>query len=91
MIKKQLFLPFLLVVSLLLYTSCVKDVKDALEDLDERTRCAELLSEFTTNGGNQTCAQQIADINKILNDCNEFLTQEQKDELNFAKDNCSDN
>jgi len=90
MIKRRLLI-FTALTSVLLFTSCLKDAKDTLEDIEQRTRCVELLGEFTTNGGNKTCAQQATDIDKILRDCGEFLTQEQKDELNTAKENCSDN
>ncbi len=78
-------------VSISLLTNCVKGAKDLIEDIDQRTRCVELLSEFTTEGGDKSCAQQTADIDKILRDCGPFLTQDQKDELNFAKENCEDN
>jgi len=74
-----------------LLLSCVKKAKDLIDDINQQAQCAELLSEFTTEGGNQSCSQQIEDIDEILRDCGEFLTQDQKDELNLAKENCSDN
>ena len=79
------------IAGLLCLSSCVKAAKDLVEDIDQRTKCVELLGDFTTSGGDKTCAQQTTDIDNILRDCGEFLTQEQKDELNTAKENCSDN
>lgn len=77
--------------SLLLLTSCVKAAKDLVEDIDQRTKCVEELAEYTTEGSDKTCSQLTAEIDKILKDCGEFLTQDQKDELNLAKDNCTEN
>jgi len=84
-------LKFAFIAGAFFLSSCVKAAKDLVEDIDQRTRCVELLSDFTSSGGDKTCAQQITDIDNILRDCGEFLTQEQKDELNTAKENCSDN
>jgi len=89
-LRKKLLGFFICSVVIILLNSCLKDAKDALEDIEQRTRCAELLADFTTNGGDQTCEGQIADIDIILRDCDQFLTQDQKDELNLAKENCSD-
>lgn len=88
--KTRLF-KFAFIAVVFFFASCVKATKDLVEDIDQRTRCVDLLSDFTTSGEDKTCAQQITDIDNILRDCGEFMTQDQKDELNTAKENCSDN
>ncbi len=69
----------------------MKAAKDLVDDIELRTQCIERLSDYTTNSGDKTCSQITTEINNILKDCGEFLSQEEKDDLNFAKDNCTDN
>lgn len=71
--------------ALLFFSSCIKDVKDTLDSIE----CASLIAKIDQED-NDSCADAIADIDKILRECGDFFTQEQKDELNFAKENCSD-
>lgn len=87
--KNKLFI-IMAFISLLMLTSCVKAAKDIVDDIEARTACIERLSEYTTNGGDKSCSQLTSEIDGILRDCGEFLSQEEKDDLNLAKDNCTD-
>lgn len=89
--KKNLLQSIAIFLCLWALTGCAKAAKDLVDDIEERTRCVELLSDFTTSNDDKTCSQISSEVDAILRDCGEFLTQEQKDELNFAKDNCTDN
>lgn len=88
--KRNLFF-ILAFSSLFIVTNCVKAAKDLVDDIEDRTRCIELLADFTTDNSDKTCAQIENEVDAILRDCGEFLSQEEKDDLNFAKDNCTDN
>ncbi|TMM55953.1 hypothetical protein FEE95_15015 [Maribacter algarum] len=82
---------FFTALSVFLLSSCVKAAKDLVDDIELRTQCVERLAEYTTESGDKTCSQIRSEIDAILRDCGEFLSQEEKDDLNFAKDNCTDN
>ncbi len=90
MLKSKSF-SVVLIFSLISISGCVKNVKDALDDSIDAIECANLLQKINEDEGNKQCSELIADINSILNTCDEFLTQEQKDDLNFTKENCTDN
>lgn len=89
--NKNKLLIIITFTSVLLLTSCVKAAKDIVDDIESRTACIERLSDYTTDSSDKTCSQLTTEIDGILRDCGEFLSQEEKDDLNFAKDNCTDN
>jgi hypothetical protein len=89
MYSKNEICTLVLSLSLLLLANC--GVKDAIDDSIDAVECANLIERIEEDGDNRDCAEQIADINKILNTCDEFLSQEQKDAFNFIKENCQDN
>lgn len=64
--------------------------KETIEDLDNGLECAKLLQRIDDEEGNRTCTEQISDIEKIEKACGEYLAQEQKDTLAFAKANCQE-
>lgn len=88
---KSRFLSVVLVLFSISLMGCIKDVKDAIDDSVDAIECANLLSQINNDEGNKPCSELVADINNILNTCDEFLSQEEKDDLNFAKENCQDN
>lgn len=71
--------------ALFILNSCAKDVKDTIDSLE----CANLISRLDND--NDTCADTIADINKIEKSCGEFLTEESREQIAFIKANCTDN
>ena len=73
------------IFTLLFFSSCIKDVKDTIDSIE----CASLLARIDFDN-NEDCADDIADIKKILRECGESLTQEQKDDLNALQESCSD-
>lgn len=89
MYSKNEICTLVLSLSLLLLANC--GVKDAIDDSIDAIECADLLSRINENQGNVPCSELRADINNILNTCEEFLSQENIDDLNFARDNCQDN
>ncbi|MFK7811740.1 MAG: hypothetical protein AB8B59_04545 [Maribacter sp.] len=70
-------------------TSCIKAAKDLVDDIEARTACIERLAQYNDEEVD-TCAELTSIVNAILNDCGEFLTQEEKDNLASARDNCVD-
>lgn len=88
--SKKLFYSITLVVVTFTLSSCVKAVADAIEESVDAIECANRLTTIN-NDENSTCDEIRADIDAILSSCREFLSQEEIDDLNFARENCSDN
>ncbi len=83
----------IIIVSSILITTTILNgcaVKEAFDDSFDGIECANLLQRIDEEEGNRPCSEQIADIDRILRTCDEFLSQEQKDDLNFARNNCTD-
>ncbi len=87
--RKNTFLCCAIILNTVIFNGCA--VKEAIDESFDAIECANLLQKISEEEGNRSCSEQIADIEKILRKCDEFLSQEQKDDLNFAKNNCTDN
>jgi hypothetical protein len=87
--RKTTILLFAILSSTIIFNGCA--VKEAIDESFDAIDCANLLQRINEEEGNRVCSEQIADIEKILRTCDEFLSQDQKDDLNFAKNNCVDN
>ena len=70
----------------LVVTSCVKEVKETVDSLE----CATLLSKINDDD-DDSCADAIADIEKIERHCSEFLSDESKELIATLRANCTDN
>ena len=87
--KNKLFIATSL-FALLICSSC--SVKDEIDDSIKRVDCLALLADFTDlESQDRTCAQIIADVDKITRECNQFLDEDTRSFLANAKANCSDN
>ena len=66
--------------------SLADDVKDTFDAVE----CANLMNRISENDSDK-CSQTIADIDQLLNgSCSEFITTEQREDLIFIKENCTD-
>ncbi len=66
--------------------SLADDVKDTVDAVE----CANLINRINDNYGD-SCAETIATIDQILNgSCSEYITTEQREDLIFIKENCTD-
>lgn len=83
----QLFFTTIL-FSTLIGCSVADDVKDTLDAAE----CAALIERLDNDVDNdESCAEIRADVNRILTgSCRDFLTEEQRTQLEFIRDNCSD-
>ncbi|MGB3149260.1 MAG: hypothetical protein WBB27_01250 [Maribacter sp.] len=86
--KKTFILFSAIIFSTIILNGCA--VKEAIDDSVDAIECANLLERIDNEEGNRPCSEQIADIEQILRTCDEFLSQDQKDDLNFAVNNCTD-
>jgi len=89
-LKKLFLLPFVAILFLtLINCSVIDDAQDTLDSL----QCIQLVEELDTDvDNNRPCSEIQSDINDILSgSCRQFLDSEQIMQLEFARDNCSDN
>ncbi|QCW99287.1 hypothetical protein FGM00_03855 [Aggregatimonas sangjinii] len=68
--------------------SVAEDVKDTLDAAE----CATLIERLDNDvDNNESCSEIRADVNSILSgSCRDFITEEQRTQLEFIRDNCSD-
>jgi len=86
---KKTILSLLITITFSILTGC--SVADDIVDTFDAVECANLINN-RLNVDNDTCAEIIADINIILSgSCNDFITSEQREQLEFIRDNCEDN
>lgn len=83
--KNQLII-YLMISVFFLSCSLADDVKDTFDAVE----CANLMNRISENDSDN-CSQTIADIDQLLNgSCSEFITTEQREDLIFIKENCTD-
>ena len=83
--KNQLII-YLMISVFFLSCSLADDVKDTFDAVE----CANLMNRISENDSDK-CSQTIADIDQLLNgSCSEFITTEQREDLIFIKENCTD-
>ncbi|PKA99454.1 hypothetical protein B0O79_3165 [Flavobacteriaceae bacterium MAR_2009_75] len=84
----KLFLLFTTVNLIISSCDIVDDAKDTLDALD----CAELLIKIDEeyDREDKDCSEISSDIDKILKRCSEFIDAEDRAQLEFYRDNCSD-
>jgi hypothetical protein len=75
------------VTSLLLLTSCAKDIVETADALD----CAAKAKKFSENNNDLSCSELIAEINKFEKSCKAYISAESQEGLNLLKANCTDN
>ena len=81
-------------LTLFIFSSCAKDVKDAIDDATDSIECAKRVQEFDDkNDANpdRPCTDIVADINDIENVCAEFLSKSVKDEFAELRAQCEGN
>lgn len=86
--KTILFSLLTISFSILIGCSVVDDIQDSLDAVE----CANLFAELNDDIDNdESCSSIMADIDRILSSCNEFITSEQREVLEFVRTNCQDN
>ncbi|MBM1107920.1 hypothetical protein JQC67_17325 [Aurantibacter crassamenti] len=70
----------------LIVSSCVKEVKETIDSIE----CATLLGKLSQDDSD-SCAEALADIEKIERHCSEFLSDESKELIATLRANCTDN
>ncbi|MFC4094636.1 hypothetical protein [Euzebyella saccharophila] len=79
-----------ILASVLLFSACdqAEDIKESFDTLE----CANLLIRIDEewDKDDPDCSDIKSDIDKILKSCSEFLSEEDKAQLKFYQDNCSD-
>ena len=83
------FSAFLLALSTFINCS-VKDVVDDLSDTQKALDCARLIEDIDEkwDDENRDCDDIKSDVAKILDTCKDFISEEQKSQLEFYAANC---
>lgn len=78
-------------ICLLFLNSCVKDVKDAVDEAAQALACTNSVKEFDDKNDanpNRSCTEIVADINDIEKTCAEYLADSVKDEFAELRSQC---
>lgn len=86
--RKNHFFAVVLAISFLTLNNC--GVKDVIDETIDAASCATLMTKISNDDDYDSCSELVSDIDKILSTCKDFITEEQIDDLNFLKDNCTD-
>jgi len=84
---KKSLLFYLLIVTFSLQIGC--SVADDIRDTADALECAALIESLDED--NDTCAEVIADINRIESNCGEFLSESSMELIATIRANCTDN
>ncbi|RRQ47609.1 hypothetical protein DZC72_16630 [Maribacter algicola] len=83
-----------LTLSILLLSSCVKQVKDAFDETTEALTCANRVQEFEdTNEANpdRSCTAIIADLDDLERTCRDYLSESTRQSFADLRTACSSN
>jgi len=75
-----------------IFSGCVKDVKDAFDEVSDSIKCLERVQEFDNkNEANpdRPCSDVIADIDEIEKTCSEFISDSSKENFQTLRDACA--
>jgi len=89
---KRNMLTAIAVSILFMNSSCVEDVKDALDETADSLRCADLVREFENrNDANpdRNCTDIVSELDEIENSCSEFLSDSVKEQFQVLRDACA--
>ncbi|SIS99042.1 hypothetical protein SAMN05421766_106134 [Zobellia uliginosa] len=89
--KKPLLLFTILLLGLCTLSNCnVKDTIDELSDTQKALDCINLIEDIDEKWDKQDrdCEEIKSDVAKILKTCKDFISEEQKAQLEFYSANC---